>query len=248
MRKLWVALVAAFVMLSPVGAMAQERSASRPGFTFPTDKPVTVVVLRPDVSVGSMGTSNINTPNADWTANARKEIADALRRNDQVSGAKLVFQDNDFDGDDGAYMAEYRSLFSTVAGSIQTGRLFVGSRLPTKKGQFDWSLGEGTQRLAKLTGADYALFVYTLDSYSTAGRKTAAVFMALLGGPIMPTVHIGYAGLIDLKTGDVIWLNADPQMGGDVRTAEGADKRVRQLLDGLPGRVAPPAPAPEPKK
>ncbi len=47
--------------------------------------------------------------------------------------------------------------------------------------------------------------------------------------------HAGYAGLIDLKTGDVVWLNADGAMGGDVRTAEGADKRVGQLLEGLPG-------------
>ena len=30
-----------------------------------------------------------------------------------------------------------------------------------------------------------------------------------------------------------------PQMGGDVRTAEGADKRVRQLLNGFPGMIAP---------
>ncbi|WP_267134686.1 hypothetical protein [Sphingomonas sp. So64.6b] len=37
----------------------------------------------------------------------------------------------------------------------------------------------------------------------------------------------------------MIWFNADPQMGGDVRTAEGATKRVGQLLAGLPGRTEP---------
>ena len=52
----------------------------------------------------------------------------------------------------------------------------------------------------------------------------------------MAGVHTGYAGLVDLRTGELVWLNADRQMGGDVRDAEGADKRVRQLLEGFPGR------------
>lgn len=240
MRKFWVALVAAFVLLSPAGALAQERSAIKPGFVFPTDRPITVVVFRPDVSVGTMTTGGVNEPNADWTATARKEIADALKKNDTVSGAKIVFQDVDPEGDDGAYLAEYRALFTAVAQAIQTNRLFVGARLPTKKGEFDWTLGEGTKRIQKMTGADYALFFYTYDSYGSAGRKTAQIFGAMFGVYIQPGIHVGYAGLVDLNTGEVIWLNADPQMGGDVRTAEGAQKRVGQLLGGFPGRIAAP--------
>ena len=50
--------------------------------------------------------------------------------------------------------------------------------------------------------------------------------------------HIGYAGLVDLKTGNVLWLNADGQMGGDVRNADGMEKRVRQLLEDFPASVA----------
>lgn len=241
MRNVWAAIIAAFVVLCPVGALAQERSAIKPGFTFPTDRAVTVVVFRPDVSVGTMTTGGVNEPNADWTAAARKEIADSLRRNDRVAGAKLVFQDEDPVGDDGAYLAEYRALFTAVAQAIQVNRLFVGARLPTKKGEFDWTLGDGTQRIGKMTGADYALFFYTFDSYGSAGRKAAQIFGAMFGVAIQPGIHIGYAGLVDLKTGDVIWLNADPQMGGDVRTSPGADKRVGQLLGGFPGRIEPAA-------
>ena len=48
-------------------------------------------------------------------------------------------------------------------------------------------------------------------------------------------VHVGYAGLIDLKTGNLLWINVDGQMGGDVRKADGAQKRVRQLLEEFPG-------------
>jgi hypothetical protein len=52
--------------------------------------------------------------------------------------------------------------------------------------------------------------------------------------------HKGGAGLVDLKTGDVLWLNADFAMGGDVRETDGAEKRVAQLLEEFPGSVAKP--------
>ena len=47
--------------------------------------------------------------------------------------------------------------------------------------------------------------------------------------------HVGYAGLVDLETGNIVWLNADEKMGGDVRTEDGMQKRVAQLLEDFPG-------------
>ncbi|MBV5324137.1 MAG: hypothetical protein J0626_02075, partial [Rhodospirillaceae bacterium] len=138
----------------------------------------------------------------------------------------------------GAYLAEYRSLFRAVADAIMIHKLFPGNRLPTKKEAFDWTLGAGAQRLRELGGSDYALFLFTHDAYGTSGRKTAQILGAMLGAYVPAGIHIGYAGLVDLRTGDVVWFNADPQMGGDVRTVEGADKRVGQLLAGLPGTAA----------
>ncbi len=216
------------------------------GFSFPTDRSAKVVVYRPDVHVGTLTTGGVDEPNADWTTAARGLIADALRANDKVVGAKFVFAEEPA-GDDGAYLAEYRALFTAVAESIQVHKLFPGARLPTKKKVFDWTLGDGVQRIGKFSDADYALFLFTHDAYGSAGRKTAQA-MGMLGClvgvciTIPPGVHIGYAGLVDLKTGEVIWFNADPQMGGDVRTPEGASKRVVQLLGGLPGRIDPLAP------
>jgi hypothetical protein len=48
-------------------------------------------------------------------------------------------------------------------------------------------------------------------------------------------VNIGLHGLVDLHTGDLIWLNADGAMGGDVRKSDGSGKRVRELLEDFPG-------------
>jgi hypothetical protein len=77
----------------------------------------------------------------------------------------------------------------------------------------------------------------------STGRKVAQLFGAMAGISIPSGVHKGFAGLVDLKTGDLVWLNADLQMGGDVRTDEGAQKRVAQLFEGFPGRTSPVSPA-----
>jgi len=242
MRKRFAAAFAAAFLLCPVAAQAQERFAVQPGFTFATDKPVKIVVYRPDVHVGTLTTGGVDEANADWTATARDEIAAALKSNGQVKGTEVVFA-TEPEGEDGAYLAEYRALFTAVANAIQVHKLFVGNRLPTKKEAFDWTLGDGTQRIAQMAGgADYALFLYTHDAYGSSGRK-AMQAVGLLGCLVgvcviqQAGVHVGYAGLVDLKTGDVVWFNADTAMGGDVRTNEGAVKRVSQLLNGLPGHV-----------
>jgi len=237
-----LAAFAAIFLLFPAVAFAQERSALKQGFAFPKHEQVTIAVFRPDVHVGSLTAGGVDEPNADWTGEARKLIGEALQRNGTMDTAKFSFPEEPV-GDDGAYLAEYRSLFRAVAQAIMIHKLFPGNRLPTKKETFDWTLGNGAQRLRELSGSDYALFLFTHDSYGTSGRKTAQILGAMLGAYVPAGIHIGYAGLVDLRTGDVVWFNADPQMGGDVRTVEGADKRVGQLLAGLPGTVAPAAPS-----
>jgi len=49
--------------------------------------------------------------------------------------------------------------------------------------------------------------------------------------------HLGYAALVDLKNGDLLWLNVDLKTTGDVRTADGAAQRVEQLLAGFPKKA-----------
>lgn len=83
----------------------------------------------------------------------------------------------------------------------------------------------------------------TRDSYGSFGRKAFQILAAgLVGAGVKSGVHKGYAGLVDLQTGHLVWLNADEAMGGDVRDADGMQKRVGQLLEDFPGLKARPAP------
>lgn len=231
--------------LAPVEAIA---GVTRDGFAFPQGGSVKIAVFRPDVRVGSLRVGGLDEPNADWTAAARANLQKSLEAAAEVRDSQMTFV-GEPEGADGELLNGYRALFEAVSQAIVQHQ-FLADRLPTKlaadpdpkakkRYRLDWTLGPDTRRLKALTGADYAMFLFTHDSYGDAGRKVAQLLMAGLFGAYVPAgIHVGYAGMVDLETGDVVWFNTDLAMGGDVREADGADKRVRQLLSGLPTRAA----------
>jgi hypothetical protein len=225
-------------------AQAQEKTGSKPGFSLRPGT-VRIVLMRPTIRVGAQSTGGMNEPNADWTRDAREHIGAALREAQKGLGNVVVDYDEGMSGD-GPLITQYAQLFGAVADSVIEYQFFVGNRLPTKKRKdsFEWSVGSDIGKLGSLTGADYALFINTFDSYGSTGRKVLQVFAAMGGVSVTSGVHVGHAGLVDLRTGELVWLNADRQMGGDVRAAEGAARRVQQLLEGFPGKMAAGAPLP----
>lgn len=250
MRKFWVAGLACAAMML-CSASASAKAIQRDGFAFPNDNKVRIVVFRPDVHVGSLGAGGVDSPNADWTATARANMQKAFEAAAESREAQLEFL-GDPEGDNAKLLNDYRGLFQVASQEILNHGVFI-DRFPTKlappdakqtgkRYKLDWTLGPETRRLKEATGADYAMFVYTYDSYGDAGRKVAQVLMAGLFGVYVPAgVHIGYAGLVDLNTGDIAWFNADIAVGGDPREVDGATKRVSQLMAGFPKRAATPA-------
>lgn len=242
LRRLVAAALLAAMSVAPVGA--QERTAAKGGFELSAQSGKTILVFRPAVRVGAQSTGGLFEPNGDWTDEARKNIEAALTKQQATLGNIVVAAPAVY-GDEAQLVDEYSSLFAAVSQSVIQYQFFVGNRLPTKKRDnkaniFDWSLGTGVASLPGAKDADYALFIYNKDAYGSTGRKLLQV-VALLGPGIAVTSgeHAGYAGLVDLKTGDLLWLNADGAMGGDVRTPDGAEKRVSQLLEGFPGTMKP---------
>lgn len=249
-----IALAGASMLAFAAPAMAGD--TTREGFVFPADGSMKIVVFRPDVSVGSQKAGGIIEPNADWTETARTNIKTKLIERAAALNASLEFVD-ELEGENAEVLTEYRALFEAVSASIFT-HVTVGDSLATKQklvtdpkapsarprkvNQLDWTLGTGTSKLREATGADYAMFVFTNDAYGDSGRKAAqaAGMLGCLIGVrvIVPSgIHVGYAGLVELETGNVVWFNTDLAMGGDPREVEGADKRVGQLLDGFPLRA-----------
>ncbi|MDF0489515.1 hypothetical protein PX554_15365 [Sphingomonas sp. H39-1-10] len=243
MRHGLFAAALAACLLAGVPAGAQEKSGSKPGFTLPPGS-AKILLIRPSITVGAQSTGGMFEPNADWTAQARDNLGAALAVAQQGLGNAVIVAEEPI-GPAATTLAGYRALFSVLADSVIRYQFFPGNRLPTKKrkGAFKWTMGPGVAEIAKGTGCDYALFIFDEDQYGSTGRKLLQVFAAMAYVTVKSGEHRGYAGLVDLRSGDLVWLNADQQMGGDVRTAEGAQKRVRQLLENFPGSTPTAAPA-----
>jgi hypothetical protein len=180
-------IAGALVMTSAVPANAQfggpQKSTVREGFVLPAGN-TRILVFRPDVSVGSQTTGGMNEPNAQWTQAARANMLAALDRARKLQGSTLVMVP-ELEGERSTLVADYTALFKAVAIAAFNHKMFPGNRLPTKRGVFDWTLGEGAGALRSL-GGDYGLFFYTYDSYGSTGRKIAQVVGLLMGVGLIP--------------------------------------------------------------
>lgn len=235
-----IALAIGFVSFATNPVSAQERSAVRQGFELPANSGKKILVFRPEISVGAQSTGGLFEPNAEWTEQAKTNINVALTQIQSQLGNTVITAPEAY-GDQAQALEEHMALFAAVSQAVIEYQFFVGNRLPTKKRDnkndvFEWSLGPGVANLPGAKDADYALFLYNKDAYGSTGRKLLQV-VALLGPglAVKSGEHAGYAGLVDLKTGNLLWLNADAAMGGDVREVDGSQKRVRQLLEDFPG-------------
>ncbi|WP_313538049.1 hypothetical protein [Sphingomonas sp.] len=236
------AAIAAGLFLSAGAAQAQERSTTKQGFELPANSGKKILVFRPSISVGAQSTGGMFEPNGEWTEKARDNLQAALAKAQASLGNTVIVAPEAY-GDDAPTLQEHIQLFAAVSDAVIQYQFFVGNRLPTKKRDnknavFDWSLGTGVAHLPGAKDADYGLFLFTQDAYGSTGRKMLQVFAAFGGVSVRSGVHKGYAGLVDLRTGDLLWLNADAEMGGDVREADGAEKRLHQLLEDFPGSTA----------
>ena len=206
-----------------------------------TDVPVTlppnakILLMAPDIQLFEITAGGMQEPKADWTAAAMQHVQSSLdkqlkRRNDAIVPYKAPVEDPE------AEMAHQQitKLHETVGNTILVHKYIPALNLPTKKDKMDYSLGEGVQRLKENQAADAALFIFMRDSYASAGRVAVIAAAAVLGVAVQGGVQLGFASLVDLETGDIIWFNRIARGYGDLRTPEPAHEAVTQLLEGIP--------------
>jgi hypothetical protein len=139
-------------------------------------------------------------------------------------------------------VAQYNALHGAVVDAILQHKYGIGGgKLPTKKEDFDYTLGSGTAALGRIAGSNYGLFVQTTDQFASASRKTMQVAGALgcLVGFCMIVsggVHVAYVSMVDLDTGKIIWFNLVRGSKGDVREAQGANDLAVAILESMPTR------------
>lgn len=247
MRRVVLALVVSVALMGCV----QTRQYADVEFEPPQGN-YKLLVMRPDVSVGSVTTGGMVEPRADWTEQARAGVLAALKAQQSGRGGNIYIMEkrDSLRGVDPEMVAELERLHYAVGSSIALHK-YSGAYLPTKRGKgLDWTLGEDAVALGRSTGYEYALFLYAEDSFASTGRVALQV-LGVAGcfvGFCAPTIGGGgqfaYASLVDLRTGELVWFNVMQTGGqiagvkmGDIRTEAGAAQLVDRLLDRMkPGR------------
>jgi hypothetical protein len=223
-------LVLLLVFALPGTAAGQSRNLA-PGFsTLPSG--AKVVIMPTDIELFSISGGGVLEPKGDWTDAASKHFKAALIEKKKSLGA-TTFELSEKDADD---MAEINALHAAIARSISMHHFGPGLlKLPTKDGKLDWSMGDAVRVLKDKTGADYALFSWIRDSYASGERVAAMIVFAMVGVGVGGGTQIGYASLVDLNTGQVVWFNRLLRATGDLREAGKAADTLNALLSNFPG-------------
>ena len=242
MRKVGVGIAVALAVTA--SACVQTRQFADLQFA-PPQGDYSLLVLRPDVSVGSVTTGGMVEQRADWTETARTNLIAALKAQQAARGGKVLIAErrSDVPGVDPDTVAELERLNYVVDESIVIHK-YQDVYLPTKRRRgLDYTLGEDAVAFGKKTGFDYMLFLHAEDSFASTGRVAlqvlgiAGCFIGFCAPGVGGGGQLAYASLVDLRTGEVVWFNV-LQTGtqvaginmGDIRTPEGAAQMVERLL------------------
>ena len=247
MRHLGIAL--ALALSVPIAGCVQTRQIADLQFT-PPQGDYRLLVMRPDVTVGTITTGGMVEPRADWTEQARANVIAALRAQQAERGGKVLVMSrrNELAGVSEETIADLERLHNAVGNSIALHK-YLGAHLPTKPRRgLDYTLGSQAVEVGRRTGFDYALFMHAEDNIVSGGRVAlqvlgiAGCFVGFCAPNIGGGGQFAYASLVDLKTGEVVWFNV-VQTGsqiagikmGDIRSPEGS----AQLVERLVGRMKP---------
>lgn len=191
-----------------------------------------IVMMPPDIRYYLLTAGGVAEPHAEWTGAAQANFTTAVQNFAASIGTDLTIIDP---ANMGETHFKYEKLYSAVGMAILTHQ-FGYYKLPSKgNGQvFDWSLGPGIRELGEEHDADYGLFVYYRDYQASGGRMAFAILAAAAGGVTSTGSEYGFASLVDMRTGDIVWFNVVNAGSGELRDADGAAVTVNTLFRDIP--------------
>ena len=193
------------------------------------------ILLMPlDVELSILTAGGVFEPNSKWTESAKSHLSREIREHLSLNGLELTAFERP-EQTDLLYhdLIELEQLHALVGQTVITHTSVIP--LPSKKDVFDWTIGDSAKHFKeKNIDAGYALFVHIRDSYKSTGRVFIEVGAALLGYSLPEFPQVGFASLVDLDTGDIVWFNYLVNPAGDLRTEQPAKETVAYLLKNFP--------------
>ena len=194
-----------------------------------------VLLMPMEIQVAQMSAMGLMLPRAVWTIQARKHVKQALVRFFEGRKVSLVDFRPSAAPADARAATQLIKLHEVVGKSILVHQFESRNQLPTKSEKLVWTLGPEARLLRRQARSDYALFVHIRDSYTSAGRVFQIAFLFFRSGFIMPGGALrGFASLVDLRTGDIVWFKRFSSSQGDLRQPETAHEAIQALFQEFP--------------
>lgn len=202
----------------------------RDGVAVPPVNSSRVLLMEPDVELSELTAAGLNEPNAAWTATGRRNVEQALDAFFAERGVDLISQGATAPGPE---VIQLVKLQDAVGSSILRHAYPQSIRLPSRP-RFEWTLGQAASVLGRNHGADYALFLNFRDSFVSDERVAFMIAAAVFGVGVPGGQQTGFASLVDLRTGDIVWFHRLLNTTGDLRDPDSARGAVESLLTQIP--------------
>jgi hypothetical protein len=197
--------------------------------------PKKAVVLPVNIEVVEVSAGGVEETVPDWSKEASQSVLKALSAAIGKQGLKEMPAPR-LTGASAANVDEHIALYKLVVNTATQ----LGWKQKIR--HFDYSIGPGLREISDKTGADVAFLVYGRDYASTAGRKARAVAANI---PIVniftgPPPQLGHSyihiGVVDLRTGDLLWMNNNYREGSsNLRDPNDAARMVNAIFKWYPG-------------
>lgn len=198
--------------------------------------PKKILVVPAGIRVYEVTAGGVKEEVPDWSAEAGKNVLKAVAAAFAKKNGTQEVSMPALSAPDRALVDEYLALYKLVANSTPN-RLMMH-----KIRRFDYGIGPGLAPLLARSGADAVVMVYGRDYASTAGRKTKAVLGKIpivnifTGGEVQLGHSFIHIGVIDLKSGDLLWMNSEYRDGSsNMRDYEDVEDQIAALFKWYPG-------------
>jgi hypothetical protein len=222
-RRLWAFTLALSLLGAVTNGNAQQIDNLQPGVDS-----ATIVLMPPDVRYYVLTAGGLRKQHAEWSRIATAQISKAM-------GAYLSSKDVNLRhvkrSEFGDVELAYERLHRVVGMTITQERHDLG-RFPRNKMRAShiWSLGPGVNEIGRQHNADYALFLHFRDYQASGGRVAFAILAAAAESYLQTGSEQGFASLVDLRTGNIVWFNAINEVAGEMRQENGAHDAIDQLF------------------
>jgi len=198
--------------------------------------PKKVVVLPVSIEVQEVTAGDVMEEVPEWSEmasrNVFESVSSAIRKDASLEEVSVP----DLSDKTAAVVDEHMALYKLVVNTASD------TAWQHKIRRFDYGIGPGLVELQRKTGADAAVMIYGEDYVSTAGRKAKAIagnipIVNIFSGPPPALGHsFIHIGVVDLRTGDLLWMNSDFRKGTtSLRSSEDAGNIVGSIFDWYPG-------------